>query len=220
VAYHRSLLPTALDDYVRTVGARESDVARRLREETARLPQAAMQIGADEASFLALLARLLGARRAVEVGTFTGYSALAVAGALHADGRLVCCDVSREWTDVGRPFWTEAGVAERIDLRIAPAAQTLRDLLRDPGEGTFDLAFVDADKSSYDDYYELCLRLVRPGGVVAIDNTLWSGWVADPAHDDADTVALRRLNQKIHDDERVDACLLSIGDGLTVARKR
>jgi len=220
MAYHRSLLPPTLDGYVRSVGARESDVARRLREETARLPQAGMQIGADQAAFLALLVRSIGARRAVEVGTFTGYSALAIAGALPDDGRLVCCDVSREWTDIGRQYWVEAGVAQRIDLRIAPASQTLRELLRDPGEGSFDFAFVDADKSGYDDYYEQCLRLLRPGGLVAIDNTLWSGWVADPARDDADTQALRRLNWKIHDDERVDMCLLSIGDGLTLAGRR
>jgi predicted O-methyltransferase YrrM len=220
VAYHRSLLPSTLDDYVRTVGGRESDVARRLREETARLPQAGMQIGADEATLLALLVRMLDARRAIEIGTFTGYSALAIAGALPADGRLVCCDVSREWTDIGRPYWQEAGVAQRIDLRIAPATATLRDLLRDPGEGAFDFAFIDADKSGYDEYYEQCLRLLRPGGLVAIDNTLWSGWVADPARDDADTQALRKLNRKIHDDARVDACLLSIGDGLSLARRR
>lgn len=219
MAYHRSLLPPALDDYVRTLGARESDVARRLREETARLPQAGMQIGADEAALLALLARMLGARRAVEIGTFTGYSALAIAGALPPDGTLVCCDVSREWTDIGRRYWTEAGVAARIDLRIAPAVDTLAILARAPGEGTFDFAFIDADKSSYDAYYERCLRLLRPGGLIAIDNTLWSGWVADPARDDADTAALRELNRKIRDDARVEMCLLSIGDGLTLARK-
>lgn len=219
LAYHRTLLPIALDDYVRTVGARETDVARRLREETARLPQAGMQIGADEAALLALLVRMLGARRAVEIGTFTGYSALAIAGALPADGRLVCCDVSREWTDVGRPYWAEAGVAQRIDLRIAPATETLGALVRE-GSGSYDFAFIDADKSSYDTYYEQALVLLRPGGLVAIDNTLWSGWVADAARNDKDTEALRVLNRKIHDDERVDAVLLSVGDGLTLCRKR
>jgi predicted O-methyltransferase YrrM len=219
LAYHRSLLPAALDDYVRTVGARESDVARRLREETARLPEAGMQIGADEAALLALLVRMLGARRAVEIGTFTGYSALAIASALPADGRLVCCDVSREWTGIGQRYWTEAGVAARIDLRIAPAADTLAALVRE-GAGTYDFAFVDADKAGYDLYYEQALRLLREGGLVAIDNTLWSGWVVDAARSDEDTAALRALNRKIHGDARVEMCLLSIGDGLTLARKR
>ena len=217
--YHRSLLPAPLDDYVRTVGARETDVQRRLREETAQLPQAGMQIGADEATFLALLVRVQAARRALEIGTFTGYSALAMASALPDDGRLVCCDISREWTAIAERYWREAGVNGRIELRIGPAADTLR-ALASQGEGSFDFAFIDADKAGYDDYYEHCLRLLRPGGLVAIDNTLWSGWVVDPAHDDADTAALRRLNRKIHDDQRVDACLLSIGDGLTLARKR
>ena len=179
-----------------------------------------MQIGADEANLLALLVRMLDTRRALEIGTFTGYSALAIASALPPDGRLVCCDISREWTDVGRPYWTRAGVAERIDLRIAPALDTLRALARDPGPGSFDFVFIDADKAGYDAYYEAALELLRRGGVVAIDNTLWSGWVADAARNDDDTAALRALNTKIHGDERVDAVLLSVGDGVTVARKR
>jgi predicted O-methyltransferase YrrM len=220
MAWHRSLLPPQLDAYVRSVGGRETPVQRRLREATAALPQAAMQIGPDQATFLALLVRLTGARRALEIGTFTGYSALAVALALPADGTLVCCDVSREWTDIGRPFWAEAGVAARIDLRIAPAQDTLRDLARSPGPGSFDFAFIDADKGGYDGYYEQSLVLLRQGGLVAIDNTLWSGSVADPANDEADTRALRQLNARIHDDARVDACLVSMGDGVTLARKR
>jgi predicted O-methyltransferase YrrM len=220
MAFHRSVLSPALDAYVRTVGARETAVQVRLREATARLPQAGMQIGADEAALLALLVRVQGARRALEIGTFTGYSALAIASALPADGRLVCCDVSREWTDVGRPFWREAGVADRIELTIAPAQDTLRALVAAGGAGSFDFAFIDADKAGYDAYYEHTLVLLREGGLVAIDNTLWSGHVADPAHDDADTVALRRLNDKIHGDARVDMCLLSVGDGVTLARKR
>jgi predicted O-methyltransferase YrrM len=220
MAYHRSVLPDAIDHYVRTIGARETPVQRELREVTAKLPEAGMQIGADEASLLALLVRTLGARRAVEIGTFTGYSALALASALPADGRLVCCDINREWTDIGRRHWAKAGVAERIDLRLAPAAETVRNLLSDPGPGTFDFAFIDADKSGYDTYYEGVLKLLRAGGIVAIDNTLWSGWVADASRTDADTAALRRLNAKIHADERVDAVLLSVGDGVTVARKR
>jgi predicted O-methyltransferase YrrM len=220
MAYHRSVLPDAIDAYVRAVGARETDIQRRLREETARLPQAGMQIGADEASLLALAVRMIGARRAIEVGTFTGYSALAVASALPADGRLVCCDVSREWTDLGRRYWKEAGVADRIDLRLAPANETLPALAHDPGAGSFDFMFIDADKSGYDAYYEHALVLLRAGGVIAIDNTLWSGAVADASQTDDDTVALRALNQKIQRDERVDMCLLSVGDGVTLARKR
>jgi predicted O-methyltransferase YrrM len=218
--WHRSLLPPALDAYVREVGARETPAQRALREATAALPNAGMQIGPDQASFLALLVRIAGVRRALEIGTFTGYSALAVAQALPQDGSLVCCDVSREWTDIGRRFWAQAGVAQRIDLRIAPARDTLLELARSPGPGSFDFAFIDADKGGYDAYYEQCLALLRAGGVVAIDNTLWSGTVADPANSEADTLALRALNAKIHADERVDACLLSIGDGLTLARKR
>jgi predicted O-methyltransferase YrrM len=220
MAYHRSVLPDAIDHYVRTIGARETPVQRQLREATAKLPEAGMQIGADEASLLALLVRTLGARRALEIGTFTGYSALAIASALPVDGRLVCCDINREWTDIGRRHWTKAGVAERIELRLAPASETVRNLLGDPGPGTFDFAFIDADKSGYDTYYEGALKLLRAGGIVAIDNTLWSGWVADASRTDADTAALRRLNAKIHADERVDAVLLSVGDGVTVARKR
>lgn len=216
----RSLLPEAVERYVETVATRESDVQRRLREETARLPHAGMQVGPDQAALLALLVRLVGARRAIEVGTFTGMSALAVASALPADGRLVCCDVSEPWTAVARRYWAEAGVADRIDLRLAPAAETLASLLREGAAGSFDLAFIDADKTSYDGYYEACLALLRPGGLVALDNTLWGGSVADPDARDADTVALRALNLKVRDDARVDAVLLTVGDGVTLARKR
>jgi predicted O-methyltransferase YrrM len=169
---------------------------------------------------LALLVRLIGARRALEIGTYTGYSALAVAMALPADGLLTCCDISDEWTQVARRYWREAGLATRIELKLAPAAKTLRELIRDPGAGTFDFAFIDADKEGYDGYYESCLILLRAGGLMAFDNTLWSGRVADAAQDDADTVALRNLNAKVRDDARVDSCLLTVGDGVLLARKR
>ena len=215
----RSLLPAAVDDYVRNVATRETRLQRRLRDDTAKLPAAGMQIGADQGAFLALLVRLTGARRALEIGTFTGYSALAVATVLPSDGRLVCCDVSDEWTQVARRYWREAGVADRIDLRLAPATETLRDLLRDPGPGGFDFAFIDADKTGYDGYYEACLTLLRPGGLMAFDNMLWSGAVADPAKADPDTVALRALNLKARDDPRVTSCLVCIGDGVLLARK-
>ena len=169
---------------------------------------------------MGLLVRLIGARRALEIGTFTGYSALAVALALPADGRLICCDVSDEWTGIARRYWTEAGVSHRIDLRLAPAIETLSELLRTAGPGSFDFAFIDADKSNYDAYYETCLKLMRAGAVITLDNMLWGGEVADPNVHDEDTDALRALNAKIRDDRRVDACLLTVGDGVMVARKR
>lgn len=216
----RSLLPEAIERYVSEDITRETDVMKRLRAETARLPQAGMQIGADQGALLALLARTVGTRMAVEIGTFTGYSALAVASALPADGRLVCCDINAEWTAIARRYWEEAGVADRIDLRLAPALKTLAELRSRHGAGTFDFAFIDADKSSYDAYYEACLDLLHAGGLIALDNTLWSGSVADPKVHDADTDALRALNAKIRDDRRVDACLLTVGDGVMLARKR
>jgi predicted O-methyltransferase YrrM len=212
-----------LDESVlKFVGAmtRETDVQRRLREVTAPMPHAEMQISPDVASFLALLVKTCGARRAIEVGTFTGYSALAIASSLPPDGQLIACDVSDEYTRVGKPFWAEAGVASRIDLRIGPAAETLQTLLQSRQSGRFDFAFIDADKTGYDTYYEQILKLLRPGGLVALDNMLWSGRVADPAVTDADTRALRALNEKIRDDARVDMVLVTIRDGVMLARKR
>jgi predicted O-methyltransferase YrrM len=208
-----------IEDYV-VAHARESDAARRLRAETAKLPQAGMQIGADQAAFLALLVRSTGAKRCIEIGTFTGYSALAIAAALPTDGRLVCCDISEEWTAIARRNWSSAGVSGRIDLRIAPALDTLKNLLARGEAGRYDFAFIDADKAGYDAYYEACLKLLRPGGLVALDNMLWSGRVADPDHHDADTDAIRALNAKIHADNRVEAALLTIGDGVMLARKK
>jgi len=216
---HRTLLPEAVDRYLGTVVVHETPVQQRLRAETARLPHGGMQIGADQGVMLAFLARLVGAANAIEIGTFTGYSALAVASALPAHGRLVCCDLSEEWTSVARRYWSEAGVAERIDLRLGPAQRTLAALLRERGPASFDFAFIDADKTGYDGYYESCLALLRPGGLVAIDNVLWGGSVADPADLRPDTVALRTLTAKIRDDARVDACVLSVGDGVMLARK-
>jgi predicted O-methyltransferase YrrM len=215
----RSLLPEALDTYVHNVAHSETPLQQRLRAETATLPMGMMQIGADQGAFLALLVRLIGARRALEIGTFTGYSALAVATALPADGRLVCCDINDEWTSVARRYWQEAGVADRIDLRLAPAADTLADLLRESGPGSFDFAFIDADKGGYDGYYEACMKLVRPGGLMAFDNTLWSGAVADPSNNESSTLALRALNLKVRDDPRVSSCLISMGDGVLLALK-
>ena len=216
----RSLLPEAVERYVTQDIARETEIQKKLRAETARLSEAGMQIGADQGALLALLVRTIGARMAIEIGTFTGYSALAVAAALPAEGRLVCCDINEEWTAIARRYWKEAGVADRIELRLAPASETLAALRSERGSGAFDFAFIDADKSSYDAYYEACLDLIRQGGLIALDNMLWSGDVADPDVHDADTDALRALNARIRDDRRVDACLLTVGDGVMVARKR
>lgn len=213
-------LSPALGDYVLEVGGREPEVAARLRARTAGMPHAGMQIAADQGNVMALLVELLGVRRAVEVGTFTGYSALRVALALPDDGELVCCDVSTEYTDVGRPFWEEAGVAGRIDLRIAPAIETLDGLLAAGWAGTVDFMFIDADKSNYGAYYDRGLELVRQGGLIAVDNVLWLGHVIDPADDSADTEAIRALNARIRADERVSMAMLAIGDGLTLVRKR
>jgi predicted O-methyltransferase YrrM len=215
----RSLVPAKVERYVTEEIARETSVQKRLRAETARLPQGGMQIGADQGALLALLARSIGARMALEIGTFTGYSALAIAMALPADGKLVCCDKSEEWAAIARRYWKEAGVAEKIELRLAPALETLSALEGERGTGSFDFAFIDADKPTYNAYYEACLRLVRPGGLVALDNMLWSGAVANPKIHNADTDALRALNAKIRDDARVESCLLTVGDGVMLVRK-
>lgn len=212
------VIPEPIESYVLD-HTREDSIAHRLREETLRLPQAGMQTGADQVALLALLVRSLGARRAIEIGTFTGYSALAMARALPADGRLVCCDVSDEWTRIARRYWAEAGVDDRIELRLGPALETLA-ALREEGADPFDFAYIDADKAAYDAYYEACLALLRPGGIIALDNMLWSGRVIDPAPDDADSTALARLNSRIQGDARVEPVLLTIGDGLMLAQKR
>ena len=216
----RSLLPDAVERYLTTEMVPEAPVLAELRAETARLPHAGMQIGADQGAFMAILVRLIGARRCLEIGTFTGYSALVVAAALPADGTLVACDVSEEWTQIARRYWAKAGVARRIDLRLAPARDTLGTLLATGGANTFDFAFIDADKTSYDAYYEETLRLVRTGGVILIDNALQDGAVVDDTAHGADVDAVRALNLKIRDDARVDAVVLSVGDGVIMARKR
>lgn len=185
-----------------------------LRERTAPLPQAGMQIGPDQGAFMALLVRLIGARRLLEIGTFTGYSSTVMALALPDDGRITCCDVSVEWTDLARQAWADAGVAHKVDLRLAPASETLATL----ETGAYDLAFVDADKGGYDTYYTECLRLVRPGGVILLDNTLWSGEVVDPSVATDDVRAIRAINDRIAGDDRVDQVILPLADGLTLVR--
>jgi len=206
--------------YLVKTSVRETDVARRLREETQQLPMAQMQIGPDQGQFLQLLVQLIRAKKTLEVGVFTGYSALWVAAALPDEGKIVACDVSEEYTAVARRYWKEAGVDHKIDLRLRPALETLDELLAQGGASTFDFAFIDADKSNYDNYYERALQLIRTGGLIAVDNTIWSGRVANPNESDTDTVAIRKLNEKLHRDERVALSMLTVGDGLTLAMKR
>ncbi len=214
-------LDSTLYDYLISQSLRETPIQSRLREETAALGgPAGMQVSPEQGQFQAFLASLIGAKRVVEVGTFTGYSALSVALALPADGRITCCDVSADWTAIAQRYWEQAGVAGKIELRLAPALETLDALVSEEGVDKVDMAFIDADKENYDGYYEACLTLVRPGGLIAIDNVLWGGAVADPANKSADTEAIRALNAKLKEDRRVDLSLLPIGDGLTLCRKR
>ena len=209
-------LTDELVEYVRRHEPPEHPVLARLRDRTAELPESQMQIAPEQGAFMALLVKLIGARRVIEIGTFTGYSSTAMALALAADGQIVCCDVSPEWTDIAREAWADAGVADRVDLRLAPATETLATL----DDETFDMAFIDADKPSYYAYYEGCLRVVRPGGLILIDNVLWSGRVADPNEDDETTRIMRELNAKIAADERVDRVLLPLADGISMVRVR
>ncbi|MEO8638436.1 MAG: class I SAM-dependent methyltransferase [Chloroflexota bacterium] len=213
-------LTDELNAYLVAVGAREPEVLAFLRNETAAMPQAGMQIAVEQGALLSLLVKLLNAKRVLEIGTFTGYSSTAMALALPPDGRIVCCDVSREFTDVARRTWAAAGVEDRVDLRLAPALETLDALLAEGKAGTFDLAFIDADKANYRGYVEGALLLVRPGGLIAIDNVLWSGRVIDPEQTDEDTQAIRDLNADLAMDERVDIAMVPIADGLTLLRVR
>ena len=207
-----------LAGYLDAINRPETPTQLRLREETGLMPNAGMQIGANQGSFMAFLVGLIGARNCLEIGTFTGYSALTVAQALPEGGRLICCDVSKDYTDIARKAWADAGIAGRIDLRLGPAAETLDRLIADGEAGRFDFAFIDADKENYDRYYEQCLILLRKGGLIAVDNMLWDGAVADPADNSESTVAIRALNAKLRDDPRVDFCLIPVGDGIALAR--
>ncbi len=213
-------LESQLYDYLLSVSLREPDILQQLREETADLPNAMMQIAPEQGQFMALLVQLLGATKTLEVGVFTGYSSLCVALALPPNGKIVACDVSEEYTAVARRYWEAAGVAEKIELQLAPALETLDKLLESGQAETFDFAFIDADKGNYYEYYERSLQLIRPGGLIAIDNVLWSGRVADPQERDGSTKAIRAFNEKLHQDERVTLSLVPIADGLTLALKR
>ena len=207
-----------LYEYMLSVSLREPEILRELRRETARDENANMQIAPEQGQFMALLVKLLGVKNTLDIGVYTGYSSLSIGLALPPDGRVIACDINRQWTDIARRYWQKAGVADRIELHLGPAEQTLASLLAG-GRARFDFAFIDADKINYDSYYEYCLQLVRPGGLIAIDNVLWGGAVADSADNDADTVAIRDLNHKIHKDRRVAMSLVPIADGLTLVRK-
>jgi len=207
-------------DYMREVSLREPSLMRELRDETARLEDAAMQIAPDQGQFMSLLTQSLGVKRAIEIGVFTGYSSLAIAMALPDDGELIACDVNEEWTAIAQKYWLRAQQDNKIELRLAPALETLDALLAAGQASGFDLAFIDADKENYLNYYERCLALLRPGGMVIVDNVLWGGSVADEENQKPETCAIRAFNKFIHQDARVDISLLPIGDGLTLARKR
>ena len=208
-----------LNDYMISVCGNVPEINLKLRNETAKLSNGGMQISTEQGRFMGLLLKLMHAKKTLEIGTFTGYSALVTAQALPEDGKLIACDVSAEWTDIGRKHWEEAGVAHKIDLRIAPALESLDNLIAEGHRGTFDFAFIDADKSNYVAYYEKAMELVRPGGLIGVDNTLWYGKVADSSVQDEDTVAIRAINQRMNDDSRVHVSVVPIGDGLTLAYK-
>ncbi|MDR6610275.1 class I SAM-dependent methyltransferase [Pseudomonas synxantha] len=213
-------LDDALYQYLLDVSLRETPLLKRLRDETQALPMARWQVAPEQGQFLALLVKLTGARRLLEVGTFTGYSALCMAGALPADGSLICCDIPGDYNAIARRYWQEAGLAGRIDLRLAPALETLAELERQGQGESFDLVFIDADKANYPGYLEHALRLLRVGGLAVFDNTLWSGRVLEANPESADTRAIQTLNRALKDDVRVDLSLLPLGDGLTLCRKR
>jgi predicted O-methyltransferase YrrM len=213
-------LPPDLHAYLLRYGVREPAILRRLRQETADLPQHGMQIAPEQGALMALLVGLSGARRAIELGTFTGYSSLAVMLAMPPDGTMVCCDISAEWTSVARRYWSEAGVADRVDLRLAPALETLDALLASGAAGTFDFAFIDAAKRDYPDYHERIVQLLGSGGLALYDNVLWEGGVIDASLTDVDTLGVRRLNERLATDERVTISMIPVADGLTLALKR
>jgi predicted O-methyltransferase YrrM len=215
----KGFFPENIHQYLISRSVRDTPLLSRLRAETATQPRAIMQIPPEQGQFMQLLIQLMGARRTIEVGVFTGYSSLSVALALPPDGRMVACDISEEFTSIARRYWKEAGVDHKIDLRLAPALDTLQALIAQGERGRFDFAFIDADKTNYANYYECALELLRPGGLIMVDNVLWSGQVADATVMDADTVALRAFNDKLHADSRITLSMLSLGDGVTLALK-
>ena len=213
-------LTPELYEYLKSVSLREPDVLVRLREETSRHPRAAMQISPEQGQFMSLLVKLLGVQKVLEIGVFTGYSSTIVALALPVDGQITACDIDEDFTSIAQRYWQEAGVSQKINLNLAPALETLNKLLDQGAEATYDMAFIDADKCNYPNYYEPCLRLLKPGGVLLVDNVLWDGRVADLSINDLDTDGIRRLNKLVYEDRRVDMSLIPLGDGLTLVRKR
>ena len=213
-------LTPELYEYLKSVSLREPDVLARIRKETSRHPRAAMQISPEQGQFMSLLVKLLGVQKVLEIGVFTGYSSTIVALALPDDGQITACDIDEDFTSIAQRYWQEAGVSQKINLNLAPALETLNKLLDQGAEATYDMAFIDADKCNYPNYYEPCLRLLKPGGVLLVDNVLWDGRVADLSINDADTDGIRRLNQLVHEDSRVDMSLIPLGDGLTLVRKK
>jgi len=217
---HTLNITDTLYDYLLSVSLHETTVQRELRMATDEMKEAMMQISPDQGQFMALLVNLINAEKIIEVGTFTGYSALTMAQALPEHGRLVACDINEQWTGIAQRYWQQAGVAHKIDLHLAPARDTLTTLIKNGQQEAYDFAFIDADKQNYKHYYESCLQLIRPGGLIAIDNVLWGGSVADTADQQPDTIAIREFNRFINDDDRVEISLVPIGDGLTLARKK
>ena len=213
-------LTPELYQYLTSVSLREPDVLVRLREETSRHPRAAMQISPEQGQFMSLLVKLLGVQKVLEIGVFTGYSSTIVALALPDDGQITACDIDEDFTSIAQRYWQDAGVSQKINLNLAPALETLTKLLDQGAEASYDMAFIDADKCNYPNYYEPCLRLLKPGGVLLVDNVLWDGRVADLSINDVDTDGIRRLNQLVHEDSRVDMSLIPLGDGLTLVRKK
>jgi predicted O-methyltransferase YrrM len=220
MAYEKTFLPEPLYEYLKSVSVREPAILKRLREETNLLPLGSMQSPPEHAQFLALLVQLMGARRTLEIGVFTGYSSLAIALALPNDGRTVALDVSEEYTSIARRYWKEAGIDHMIDLRLGPALDSLKALIEQRQHSRFDFAFIDADKANYEGYYEYALELIRPGGLIAIDNVLWHGRVIEPENNEPDTVTIRALNKKLLTDTRINLSMVPISDGLTLCYKR
>ncbi len=213
-------LDDSLYKYLLSVSLRENSVLTELRNETNKMEMRIMQISADQGQFMAMLVKLMGVKKIIEIGTFTGYSALAMALALPEDGELIACDISEQWTSIAKKYWQQAGVEYKIKLKLAPAEETMKSLLKNNAEASFDLAFIDADKQNQEVYFEYCLQLLRPGGVILVDNVLWNGSVIDDKDDSADTHAIRLFNQKIFKDDRVDISMIPVGDGITLARKK
>ena len=220
MTFTKQLINSNIGAYIESISLREPDILRKLREETAKLPNAIMQITPEQGQFMGLLTQLIQAKYALEIGTFTGYSSICIASHLQPNGEMICCDNSPEWTDIAKRYWEKAGLQDRMHLKLAPATQTLDELIQEGKQNHFDIAFIDADKISYDTYYEKCLELVRPGGLILLDNTLQQGYVIDPKHDEPAVRSIRALNQKLFSDDRVDISLLPIADGLTMVLKR